>query len=285
MDASRQRRCRGGRGRPAGAHRAVVGAPSRAKGGWRRADREPRGGAWTALTPNERTECFQIAAYRTRTPKLDADTPTAELRAHWRTEADAWFLVPNDGSGHQQPTCAPGGPPAQKVVAEVIGRLEEQSATWGRAEVVEEVSRFVSATTAEGVRECVEVLTERVLADAEVVSLAGPLPAEPPESLRRRDGTAAVERHGAVRFSTRATLRREAAILEEVDAGRDAHAAVVDELTVDRVLADPSLGGDQREQCVGCSPVASASLFSSVRRARGSRAHSTPRVAPGRPRL
>jgi len=23
------------------------------------------------LTPNERTECFQIAAYRTRTPKLD----------------------------------------------------------------------------------------------------------------------------------------------------------------------------------------------------------------------
>jgi len=40
-----------------------------------------------------------------------------------------------------------------------------------------------------------------------VISLAGPLPAEPPVSLRRRDGTAAVERHGAMRFSTRATLR------------------------------------------------------------------------------
>jgi hypothetical protein len=125
-------------------------------------------------------------------------------------------------------------------VAEVIARLEEQSATWGRAKVVEEVSRFVSATTAEEVRECAEVLAERVLADAEVVSLAGPLPAEPPVSLRRRDGMAAVERHGALRFSTRATLRREAAILEGVDAGRDAHAAVVDELTVDRVLDGPS---------------------------------------------
>jgi len=85
----------------------------------------------------------------------------------------------------------------------------------GRAKVVEEVSRFVSATTAEEVRECAEVLAERVLADAEVVSLAGPLPAEPPVSLRRRDGGGG-RAAGALRFSTRATLRREAAILEEV---------------------------------------------------------------------
>ena len=204
------------------------------------------------LSPNERTECFQIAAYRTRTPKLDADTPTTELRAHWRAEADAWSLGPERWLGDitNRPARQADLPP-EEVVAEVIARLEEQSATWGRAEVVEEVSRFVSAATAEGVRECAEVLTERVLADAEVVSLAGPLPAEPPESLRRRDGMAAVERHGALRFSTRATLRREAAILEEVDAGRDAHAAVVDELTVDQVLADPPLGGDQREAVRG----------------------------------
>jgi len=89
-----EKRCRGGRGRPASAHRAVVGAPSRAKGGGdeliasREVELDGR------LLRTRRTECFQIAAYRTRTPKLDADTPTAELRAHWRTEADAWCLGP-----------------------------------------------------------------------------------------------------------------------------------------------------------------------------------------------
>ena len=39
-----------------------------------------------SLSPNERAECFQIAAYRTRTAKVDADTPTEELRGHWRAE-------------------------------------------------------------------------------------------------------------------------------------------------------------------------------------------------------
>jgi conjugative relaxase-like TrwC/TraI family protein len=205
-----------------------------------------------SLSPNERTECFQIAAYRTRTPKVDADTPTAELREHWRVEAEAWGLGPDRWLGNV--TGHPPRPtdlPAEEVVAEVIARLEERTATWGRSEVVEEVSRLVSATNAEEVRERAEVLAERVLADAEVVSLAGPLPAEVPASLRRRDGMAAVERHGAVRFTTRTTLRREAAILEGVDAGRDAHAAVVGASIVDRVLADSPLGEDQRDAVRG----------------------------------
>jgi len=95
----------------------------------------------------------------------------------------------------------------------------------------------------------------------------------------RRHG--AMERHGAMRFSTRATLRREAAILEEVDAGRDAHAAVVDELTVDQVLADPPLGGTSARQCAGLlTGWRARRCFSSVRRARGtSRALDGPRRA------
>ena len=52
-----------------------------------------------SLSPNERTECFQIAAYRTRTPKVDADTPTAELRARWRVEAEGGASLPSTGSG------------------------------------------------------------------------------------------------------------------------------------------------------------------------------------------
>jgi conjugative relaxase-like TrwC/TraI family protein len=205
-----------------------------------------------SLSANERAECFQIAAYRTRTPKIDADTPTAQLREHWRAEAKAWGLGPERWAkgvvGHQSQATAIR---AEKIVPAVIARLEERSATWGRADVVEEVSRFVGGPEGESVRERIEVLTDRVLADAEVLNLAGPLPAEPPASLRRHDGMAAIERHGATRFSTKTTLRREAAILEGVVAGHNAHAAVVDVAIVDRVLATSVLGEDQRDAVRG----------------------------------
>jgi conjugative relaxase-like TrwC/TraI family protein len=51
------------------------------------------------LSGNERAECFQIAAYRTRTPKIDADTQTDELRAQWASEAEAWGLGPEGWLG------------------------------------------------------------------------------------------------------------------------------------------------------------------------------------------
>ena len=97
-------------------------------------------------------------------------------------------------------------PSAEKIEIEVMLRLEEHSATWGRADVVEDVTRLVMGSDGEATRQLVESLTDRVLRHAEVVSLAGPLPAEAPASLRRKDGMAAIERHGAVRFSTRSTL-------------------------------------------------------------------------------
>jgi len=205
-----------------------------------------------SLSPNERTECFQIATYRTRTPKVDTDTPTGELQARWRAEAEAWGLGAEAWLG-----TVTRRPPRQEnlrsedVAREVIGRLEDRSATWGRSDVVEEVSRLVTGTNAELARQLTELLTERVLADAEVVSLAGPLPAEVPESLRRRDGMTAIERHGAERFSTQATLRREASILEGVVAGRDAGVAVVPEHVVDRVTLSSLLGEDQRDAVRG----------------------------------
>ena len=142
------------------------------------------------LSANERAECFQIAAYRTRTPKIDADTPTEEVRSHWLEEARTWGCSPEGWIGN-----VTGRTPrranlrANKIVPAVIARLEEHSATWGRADVVEEVTRLVMGPDAETTRQLVESLTDRVLRHAEVVSLAGPLPAEAPASLRRTSPT------------------------------------------------------------------------------------------------
>ena len=205
-----------------------------------------------SLSPNERAECFQIAAYRTRTPKIDAETPTEELRARWRSEAEAWGHAPE----RWLPEVTGRRPPAaerriEEAAAEVIARLEERTATWTRADVVEEVARVVTGADAESLRVAAERLTDYVLADAAVLGLASPLPVEVPATLRRRDGMAQSERHGASRFTTRATLRREAAVLELVARGREANAAVVPEAIAARVLDRSSLGDDQREAVRG----------------------------------
>jgi conjugative relaxase-like TrwC/TraI family protein len=205
-----------------------------------------------SLSPNERAGCFQIAAYRTRTPKIDTATPTEELRARWRSEAEAWGHAPE----HWLPEVTGRRPPAperrvEEAAAEVIARLEERTATWTRAEVVEEVARVVTSADAESLRVVAERLTDCLLADTAVLGLASPLPVEVPATLRRRDGLAQSERHGASRFTTRATLRREAAVLELVARGRDANAAVVPEAIAARVLDRSSLGEDQREAVRG----------------------------------
>src|SRR5487761_776717 len=147
------------------------------------------------LSSNERAECFQIAAYRTRAAKVDADTPTEQLRGHWRAEAEAWGLGPETWTADlfQHPPrtterCA------EEITAEVIIRLEGRNATWTRAEVIEEVSRLVDGVDAASIRERVDELADFVLVDAEVLSLAAPLAEEVPSTLRRRDGMAQIER-------------------------------------------------------------------------------------------
>jgi hypothetical protein len=114
---------------------------------------------------------------------------------------------------------------ADEVAAEVTVRLEERSATWTRADVVEEVTRLVDGFDAASVRERVDKLADFVLGDAAILNLAGPLPDEERSVLLRRDGMRQTERHGARRFTTRTMLAREAAVLEFVDAGRNSNVA------------------------------------------------------------
>lgn len=159
------------------------------------------------------------------------------LKARWHEEAegfghtaDAWLA---GVLGHERVV---DGAPGAKALATVVSRLEERSATWGRSDVVEECSRLVTGPDAGGVHRLVEALADEVLRDPEVVSLAAPLPAEAPSSLRRRDQMVQFERHGAVRFATTGTLRREAFVLEAAAEGVAAGIAVVPGGIVEAVL-------------------------------------------------
>ncbi|MGA8296573.1 MAG: MobF family relaxase [Acidimicrobiales bacterium] len=207
-------------------------------------DKEAKKGR--TLTPNERARCFQLAAYRTRAPKVESQTPTAELRARWTEEAEAW--------GHAPSSWVPGlarrqkrepKPKSTEILSLAVARLEDKAATWTRSEAVEVLSTLVSGTSAKEVRETLDSLSARLLRHPEVTSLAAPLPATPPEALRRRDGMTVVERHGATRYTTKGTLSREAFILESAEKGRAANVAIVTGRDLEWALRRTTLGEDQ----------------------------------------
>ena len=205
-----------------------------------------------SLTSSERAACFQLAAYRTRTPKADADTTTTELKARWQEEAVGFGHDPDrwlpGALGHERAAVvAPGA----DELAEVLARLEERSATWTRADVVEECARLVTGADSADVLGRIEALADQVLADPEVASLAAPLPVEAPSFLRRADGMAEFERHGGRRFTTTGTLRREAGVLEAAAAGMDAGVGIVPGPGADAAIAGADLGDDQKKAVHG----------------------------------
>jgi conjugative relaxase-like TrwC/TraI family protein len=204
------------------------------------------------LTSSERASCFQVAAYRTRTPKIDAETPTEVLKERWHEEAVGFGHDPARWLagvlGHGRAVVAT---PGVEELPSVLARLEERSATWTRADVVEECARLVDAHDAEGVRRAMEALADEVLRDPEVVSLEAPLPVEAPAFLQREDGMAQFERHGGRRFSTTGTLRREAAALEAAAAGAGAGVGIAPEAVVTSAITDARLCEDQEAAVPG----------------------------------
>jgi conjugative relaxase-like TrwC/TraI family protein len=200
-----------------------------------------------SLSSSERAESLQIAAYRTRAPKVTGEESTEALRAHWQEESRAWGFAPTewlgDVLGHEQAVLERTD---EEFTRSVIARLEDIAATFGRADVAEVLSVIVSGTNARGIRQEVERLATLVLDDAAMLRLPAPLPGEPPASMLRADGMAAIERHGGARFTTKTTLSREATVLEVAARGRGGGAAVIEPLTAIRTLQQSIPGEDQR---------------------------------------
>ena len=204
-----------------------------------------------SLTGGERAEALQLAAYRTRAPKVTGAESTEALCARWHEEAAAWGLPASEWLGGVLQRDSGRVPEwnseaITNAVAAALDRLEEEDATWGRAKAVEVLTTLVPGQSAEEVRARVEEAADQLLADGEVHCLASPLPAEPPETLRRRDGMAAIERHGAVRFTTARTLQREAFVLTAAARGAYASAGIAHPSTWRAVEQDRALGEDQR---------------------------------------
>ena len=205
-----------------------------------------------SLNGSERAQSLQIAAYRTRAPKVTGEESTEALRAHWRAESRAWGFPPEEWLGEvlgqEVPVLARSD---EEIVRAAISRLEDVSATFGRSDIAEVLSIFVGGMTAREIRQEVERLATLVLDDTAMLRLPAPLPGEPPASMLREDGMAAIERHGGARFTTKATLSREATVLEVAERGRGAGAAVIQPVTAMWTLGKTNLGEDQRAAVFG----------------------------------
>ncbi|MGP8205403.1 MAG: MobF family relaxase [Acidimicrobiales bacterium] len=214
-----------------------------------------------SLGGGERAALFQLAAYRSRAAKPEGGETTGELRARWRREAteaghdpDRWLAA---ALGPAPSTSVPGrsagataGTPDAAVVTDVLAALERGHSTWGRADVVEALALRVTpsaADNADTVRRLVEVASDELLAETDVVCLGAEGLATVPEVLRRRDGLSPTRRHGAARYSTWGALRAEQAILEVTEQGRDAQVGVVAEPIVEAAITGAGLGDDQAE--------------------------------------
>jgi conjugative relaxase-like TrwC/TraI family protein len=203
------------------------------------------------LTDGERAEEFQRATHETRQAKTHEDE--APLSGRWRTEADVAGWDPGRWLSatlvrEHSASSATIGPADPAVVAEILAEVSEADSTWSRAKVGKAAARRLPAglgATAEAGRAWIEDTCSAVLDHPEVVTLASPLSADVPAALRRQDGLAGHERHGASRFTTRQTLAREATVLDAVVRGREAGVAAAETAQVRTIAGIHGLTPDQ----------------------------------------
>ena len=141
----------------------------------------------------------------------------------------------------------PGAPdlvPAELELAraaqQAVALAQQDKSTWTRADVIKYLGRVLRRTGRDpaAAAALLEDLADRALASEfePVLCLEAPEPADVPRSLRRADGRSVHQRHGGVRYATRAQLAMEGHMVAQ--AGADGAPRLT------RALAAHALGAD-----------------------------------------
>ena len=138
---------------------------------------------------------------------------------------------------------APAPVPAEREVARAAQKavaLAQDKSTWTRADVIKYLGRVVLRTGRDpaAAAALLEDLADRALASEfePVLCLDAPEPARVPRSLLRADGRSVYQRHGGVRYATRAQLAMEQQMLT--------YAGAEDAPRLSRAQAAHALGAD-----------------------------------------
>jgi conjugative relaxase-like TrwC/TraI family protein len=198
------------------------------------------------LTPKGRRRIYEVAVLETRTAKEHDGELDEGVFDRWRSEAIAAGCDPEQWVEAVLDRMQLPYPERSVIVAEVLDELSLTVSTWKRTDVARQLARRTphDLGSAAASRSWIETMTDEVLAHPAIVRLAAPEPA-PPAELRRRDGRSVFERHGAMRYTTHATLAIEQEVVDIVTAGRQAGRGLADADAVHRSIASAGLGEDQ----------------------------------------
>jgi hypothetical protein len=134
----------------------------------------------------------------------------------------------------------PAGLELARAVQKAVALAQQDKSTWTRADVIKYLGRVLPRTGRDpaAAAALLEDLADRALASEfePVLCLEAPEPADAPRSLLRADGRSVYQRHGGVRYATRAQLAMEGRML--------AQAGAEDAPRLDRAQAAHALGAD-----------------------------------------
>jgi conjugative relaxase-like TrwC/TraI family protein len=188
-----------------------------------------------APSQRELARLAQAANFSTRTAK-DSTVDFAQLHAGWADKLARTLGVPLASvapsvwhSGKSQ-TIIPNGPRPTLVAQELtravqkaVALAQQGKSAWTRADVIKYLGRVLprSGRDPAAAAALLEDLADRALRSEfePVVCLEAPELADVPSSLLRADGRSVYQRHGGVRYATRAQLTMEERMLAQASAG------------------------------------------------------------------
>jgi conjugative relaxase-like TrwC/TraI family protein len=178
----------------------------------------------------------QAANFKTRNPKHGA-LDLAQAHAGWADKLartlgvslasvapSVWHAATGRATAHAPGTQATILPELElaRAAQKAVALAQQEKSTWTRADVIKYLGRVLPRTGMDpaAAAALLEDLADRALrSEFEPVScLEAPEPAEVPRSLLRADGRSVYQRHGGIRYATRAQLVMEERMLAQARA-------------------------------------------------------------------
>jgi conjugative relaxase-like TrwC/TraI family protein len=202
-----------------------------------------------APSQRELAHLAQASNFKTRAAKHGA-LDVEQAHAGWADKLTRALgvslasVAPSVWHSHAHAPGAPDRVPAEHEVAraaqKAVTLAQQDKSTWTRADVIKYLGRVLPRTGRDpaAAAALLEDLADRALASEfePVLCLKAPEPADVPGSLLRADGRSVYQRHGGVRYATRAQLAMEGRML--------AHAGAESAPRLDCAQAAHALGAD-----------------------------------------
>jgi conjugative relaxase-like TrwC/TraI family protein len=188
-----------------------------------------------APSQRELAHLAQASNFKTRSPK-HGTLDVAQLHADWADKlarilgVSLASVAPSVWHGatgrptheHNAPGTVVSELELSRAAQKAVALAQQEKSTWTRADVIKYLGRVLPRTGGDPAKTValIEDLADRALRSEfePVVCLEAPEPAEVPRSLLRADGRSVYQRHGGIRYATRAQLVMEERMLTQARA-------------------------------------------------------------------